>query len=243
MRRVAEILAGFLALPEADVFAILNGRRALILAPHPDDESLGCGGLIAAACAAGLVPLVVVLTDGAASHPGSAAYPPARLRALREAETARAAACLGLPEDRLQFLRQPDGALPGAGAAFDAVVALAAGLGRAAGCRLVIGPWGGDPHCDHEAGAAIAAAVAARTGWQLLSYPVWGWLRDGDGRLDEARRGGWRLNISDQLERKQRAISAHESQYGGVITDAPDGFTLPAALLAVFARPFEVFIT
>ena len=73
-----EALAAMRELPVAGLEAILDGRRPLVLAPHADDESLGCGGLLAQAVAAGLQPGVLVLTDGAGSHPGSTRYPPAR---------------------------------------------------------------------------------------------------------------------------------------------------------------------
>src|ERR1700686_3808849 len=54
MRTVSQILAGFMALPQTNVETVLGGQRALILSPHADDESLGCGGLIAAASAVGI---------------------------------------------------------------------------------------------------------------------------------------------------------------------------------------------
>ncbi len=240
MRPAREVLAGFEALAEvAGDDAI--GLKPMILAPHPDDESLGCGGLIAAACAAGRPPLVVILTDGAASHPGSLAYPPQRLAQLRRAEALDAAARLGLPANRLLFLDFPDAALPGEGAAFEAAAARLATLARGQGCGAVIGPWRHDPHCDHEAGAMLAQAVAEQAGLPLRSYPVWGWLLPPDTMLPEPG-GGWRLDIAAQLPRKRQAIAAHVSQYGALITDSPDGFRLPAELLAVFERPFEVFI-
>jgi LmbE family N-acetylglucosaminyl deacetylase len=224
----------FAALPEAGLTALLGGRRALILAPHPDDESIGCGGLIAAACAAGLPPAVVILTDGAASHPESVSHPPARLAALREAEAREALAILGLPGEKMFFLREPDTKLTAHGAIIERLAELAA----AQNCGIVIGPWEGDPHCDHEAAAVIAQATAIRGGLRLLSYPVWGWLRDGEA----AAQTGWRLDISPQLDLKRRAIAAHESQYGQVIMDSPGGFSLPENLLAVAARPYEVFL-
>jgi LmbE family N-acetylglucosaminyl deacetylase len=242
MRSVADILAGFAALPAAKIQDILQGQRALILAPHPDDESLGCGGFIAAACAASLPPIVAVLTDGAASHPGSQHFPPPRLAALREAEVREAVAHLGLPPDNLLLLRHADTNLPASGLAFEAACIKLALIAVETGCKLLLAPWHGDPHCDHEAAAAMADDIAARARLRLLSYPVWGWLRDGAEMVTETRRGGWRLDISAQLAAKQRAIAAHVSQYGGLITDSPSGFQLPADLLEVFARPFEVFI-
>jgi LmbE family N-acetylglucosaminyl deacetylase len=242
VRTLSNIRAGFLTLPETGIGPLLGGRRPLVLAPHPDDESLGCGGMIAAACAAGLHPVVIVLTDGAASHPGSLEFPPERLRALREAETARATALLGLPARHLHFLRQPDTRLTGAGPAFAALVGRIVEIGRRQGCGMIVGPWAGDPHCDHEAAARLAGAAAAQAGWRLVSYPVWGWLRDGGETFDEPRTGGWRLDITAYRDAKQAAIAAHVSQYGDLIKDSPAGFRLPADLLAVFARPFEVFI-
>lgn len=234
MSRMEDIRAGWAALPIASLSEILAGRRALILAPHADDESLGCGGLIATACAAGMPPIVAILTDGAASHPGSAAYPPERLRALREAEAGAAMAALGLPEKNLFFLRFPDTKLADF---IDQAVAHISALARAQHCGLLIAPWAGDPHADHEAAAAIAAAGAL----PVLYYPVWGWLRRDD--FAEPARPGWRLDISESVQRKQRAIAAHASQYGGLIEDSPAGFQLPAELLSVFAQDFEVYLT
>ena len=242
MRRVFDILAGFMALPLVDLATVLGGERAIVLAPHADDESLGCGGLIAAASAAGIAPIVVILTDGTASHPGSAAFPPERVRAVREAEAARATSMLGLPPENIHFLRHPDTKLPRSGPVFERITATLLELARARHCGLIIAPWAGDPHCDHEAAARIGDVVADCGHWRLLSYPVWGWLRNDTDMLDEPRRNGWRLNLAAQREVKKRAIAAHESQYGNLIQDSPNGFKLPDNLLAIFDRPFEVFI-
>ena len=93
----------------------LEDRPFIVVAPHPDDESLACGGLIADACRQGLRGKVVIVSDGAGSHPNSKAYPPDRLRALREEEARQAGAELGLrPEDML-FLGLPDRFVPSEG--------------------------------------------------------------------------------------------------------------------------------
>ena len=117
MLSAAEAQRRMRALPLADLGAILGGRSPLVLAPHPDDESLGCGGFLAECSAQGLNPFVLVLTDGVGSHPNSSAFPPARLRAVREAEGRKAVGALGLGRDQIGFLRLPDtkGALGGPG--------------------------------------------------------------------------------------------------------------------------------
>ena len=238
MTSIGATLAAFEALPLRDLTA-LEGRTPLILAPHPDDESLGCGGLIAACCRAGILPQVAILTDGAASHPGSAAYPPARLAATREAEARIALGTLGLPPGHIVFLRFPDTGMPRGGHSYEAAVAALAA--RCTARNIVIGPWGEDPHCDHVAGAIFARAVAQAANVPLWTYPVWAWLRDPEQKLPPQRIEGFRLDIAAFLPAKRRAIAAHATQYGEVIRDSPQGFRLPPALLAIFARPYEVF--
>ena len=238
----ATILARMRALPFATPDALLGAGVPLILAPHPDDESLGCGGLIAACCAMGRPPIVVVLTDGARSHPGSAAFPPARLVALRAAETRAAVAALGLAPSRLHFMGLPDGEVPRTGQAMqDAAVALAA-IAQRAGVGTILGSWEHDPHADHLAAHTIAARAAALTGTRLLSYPVWGWALPPRRRLDVGAIVGARIDITAQLPLKRRAIAAHASQHGAVVADDPRGFRLPATLLAALDQPFEVFL-
>ena len=228
-------------LPFAALDHIVPGT-ALVLAPHPDDESLGCGGLIAEACRRGRPPVVAVLTDGTGSHPASSSHPPVRLRAVREAEARAAVAILGLPPDRLHFLGLRDTAAPAEGAAVEAAASRLAELARMTGCDAVLASWEHDPHCDHLAAARIAARAAAFGGLTHLSYPVWGWTLPDDAALAGSGPRGWRLDVSAHLDRKRRAIAAHASQYTDLIADDPAGFRLPAALLAAFEVPYEVFL-
>jgi LmbE family N-acetylglucosaminyl deacetylase len=221
---------------------ITGGHPALVLAPHPDDEVLGCGGLIAAASMHGAPPLVVVLTDGTGSHPRSASYKGERLRALREAETRKACRVLGLPGDRIRFLRYADTAAPMAGAGFRRAVRRICALSRRHRCRAILAPWSFDPHCDHLAAHMIAAEVARRTGVSHLSYPVWGWTLPAGRWLDTGQVCGTRLELGLLAHRKALALQAHASQLGRVITDDPGGFHLDTATIAKLTHGFEVFL-
>ncbi|PPQ28896.1 PIG-L deacetylase family protein [Rhodopila globiformis] len=243
MSTAADFHACWRVLPVSNLDTIIGNGTCLVLAPHPDDESLGCGGLIAACVAADRAPLVAFLTDGAGSHAGSRAYPPARLRTVRAQEAREAAAALGLPAHRLVFLEQPDTAAPHHGPAFDAVVAKLLTLVRQeAACTAIVAPWRHDPHCDHEAAAIVAAAVAGTVGIRSVAYPVWGWTLPADTALPEAPGAGWRLDVAAFLAAKRRAIQAHRSQFGGLITDDPNAFSLPADLLSIFDSPCETFL-
>ena len=243
MIRAGDLHARWRALPLRPHEALLTDGRALILAPHPDDESLGCGGLIAELCERGRPPLVLIATDGAGSHPGSRDWPAARLATLREAEALAATARLGLPDDALDFLRLRDTAAPRAGAAFEEACDRIAARAEAGRCDTLLAPWLGDPHCDHEAVQTMARAVARRRDMRLLSYPVWGWLIAPDTAIAaDGPTAGFRLDITRHLPRKGQAISEHASQYGDLIADDPGGFKLPASLLDVFAQPYETFL-
>lgn len=236
-----DVLRAMEALPFGSLADIAQGGPVLVLAPHADDESLGCGGLIAASCRAGNPPVVLVLTDGTGSHPGSLAFPAARLAQVRQEEAREAVRLLGLPSDRICFAGQRDTAAPVAGPAFDLAIEDVSELCRASGIGTLLAPWRHDPHCDHEAADLLARAVAGRLGLRHLSYPVWGWTLPADHPLP-ALPSGLRLDISGDLAVKKQAIMAHRSQHGGLITDDPDGFTLPKQLLQVFERPYEAFL-
>ena len=238
--RAADALAAMRELPVADLQAIDGGKTALLLAPHADDESLGCGGFIAEACARGRPPRVLVLTDGAGSHPNSRLFPPTRLRALRQEEARDATAILGLPSHRLSFLSLPDTAAPTSGEEFDQAVRSITALCE--GCGLVLAPWRHDPHCDHEAAHLMAVAAAEMAGVRHLAYPVWGWTLSDDVSLPGPAPTGWRLRVDQHLPAKRRAIAAHTSQHSDLIADDPEGFRLPAGLLAVFDQPYETFL-
>ena len=87
----------------------------------------------------------------------------------------------------------------------------------------------------------MARAAARATDARLLSYPVWGWTLPADHPLD-ARPDGWRLDVTRHLPAKRQAIAAHRSQTTDVIDDDPDGFRLQDSFVALFTRPFEVYL-
>ena|SRR5271163_509780 len=242
MRPAREIIGALARLPLCHLDQIAPGGTALIAAPHPDDESLGCGGFIAESCARGRPPVVVVMTDGTASHPTSPTYPADRLRALRERETCEALSVLGLSSERLYFMRLRDSGMPGAGAPADTAIAELRRLVGLYQCETILAPWIHDPHCDHETTQLMVRAAVKDLAVSLYSYPVWGWLLPPEQLLHERVVEGWRLDIAMHLKRKRRAIESHRSQYSDLINDDPNGFRLPPELLATFDRPYEAFI-
>ena len=219
--------------------------RTLVVAPHPDDESLGCGGALALLARLGLDVRVLVVSDGRGSHPRSKAWPPPRLAALREAETQEALATLGLGRADVRFLRLPDTQVPFPDhAGFGDAVARCRDEIEAFGPETILLPWRRDPHCDHRASWLIADAALEGADPQprRIEYPVWIWEHPDS---DDAPRPGevvaWRLDVRGALAQKGAAIAAHRSQTTALIDDDPGGFRLLPSVLRHFARPWELF--
>ncbi len=227
-------------IPAIGFAALCGGRKPLVLAPHPDDEALGCGTLLAQAFA-GPGAHVVCMTDGAASHPGSASHPPAALAACRAAELDAAIEALGGGPGDITRLGLPDAGMGALGGRYDAIADDIAALVTRMAARILIAPAATDPHCDHVATAEIARRAARRAGVRLLSYPIWSrWaVPDFRDRLGAAVE--YRLDPAGMGARKARAIAAHASQHGELIQDAPEGFVLPAEFVAMFLETDEIF--
>lgn len=215
-------------IPDALLPDSLPGR-VWVAAPHPDDEALGCGGLIAALSGAGREVWALLLSDGGGSHPASPTYPRERLAAARLAEWRAGLAVLGVPAGRTRALGLPDGELH---ACAGAITSGALAAFREAPPGTLLLPWARDPHPDHRAAwAPLLRAAGAFAGLRVLAYTVW--LAERGESADHPRPGETRpltLDVRPGLGAKRRAILAHRTQLG-LITDDPQGFTLPAQMV------------
>ena len=235
-------LARVQALPEAPLAGVLQGRPALVVAPHPDDESLGCGGLIAEAARLGETVHIIVVTDGAGSHAGSRTHHPGPLRQLRQEETLEAAAVLGVSPAQVSFLDVPDGRAPQRGAAAGAVGHRLAALARGFGAGTIFTSWDHDTHPDHVAAHRYAAVAAREARAALFSYPVWAWMLPRRTLMPNLRWKGFSLDIGPHVAAKRAAVLKHRSQTTPLIADDPAGFMLSNAQLATMITPKEFFI-
>jgi len=169
----------------------------LVLAPHPDDEAIGCGGAICLHADRGDRVVGVFLTSG---ELGLKHLAPAKAQAIREGEARKAGKILGLR--KLFFLRQPDWGLRQAGRA--AAKALRPIIQREEP-QLIYLPHPREWHPDHRAVLPVLRAALRAAGLpppELRGYEVWTPNADHD-HLE---------NITAVMPRKLRAIGVHRSQ-------------------------------
>lgn len=222
----------------------LTTTPVLVVAPHPDDETLGCGGAIALLRSQGRCVRLLVISDGTQSHPNSRKYPARSLQQLRAAETQAAMAILGVAATEITRLHLPDGAVPTAGVDFHTAIARCCSYLAAFPPQLVLLPWRSDPHPDHRATWQIltAALTASQLTPRTIEYPIWDWDPAQRQSSDLEQIEPWRLDISAVVERKQQAIAAYRSQISDLIDDDPTGFRLSPELLSNFAQPWEIYL-
>jgi LmbE family N-acetylglucosaminyl deacetylase len=171
--------------------------NVLVIAPHPDDESIGCGGSICLHTARGDRVTAVFLTSG---ELGLKHLPSEEARRIREQEAEAAAEVLGLAT--LTFLRLPDWYV--GDRVDEASVALAPVLAREAPERVYL-PHAAEWHPDHRASLPVARAALRGSGLSpptLLTYEVWTPLAEYDDGAD----------ISSVITRKLAAVRCHRSQ-------------------------------
>lgn len=170
--------------------------NVLVLAPHPDDEAIGCGGTVAGHIASGDRVEVIFLTSG---ERGIKPFDAAANVRQREEEASKAAAILGI--HAIDFWRLPDGRLR---ASSTVVERLGQELARR-NAALVYTTHQDEDHVDHRAAARLLHAALDERGdgrTRALYFEVWTPLQQLDMVVD----------ITDQLHTKIRAIRAHRSQ-------------------------------
>jgi LmbE family N-acetylglucosaminyl deacetylase len=199
----------------------------IVVAPHPDDETLGAGGLIAAQGEIGIKVSIIAVSDGEAAYEN---FP--ELAAVRCAEQRAAAAELGVTCENLIRFGLPDSAI----SLYENRLAdmIAAHINSK---TLLMAPWPSDPHPDHEACGRASRIAATITGAKLVYYIFWTWHRNTAESLRGMPLGRFEVSASLQA-RRDAALDCYRSQ----IERKEGEPILPQTYLAPARRSFETFI-
>lgn len=194
-------------------------KTAIVFAPHPDDETFGCGGTIARKLSEGFEVFVVLMTDG--RHAYSKVFgiekdpTPDELMRIRMIEVENAMGILGLRKENLIFLGFEDGTLK---KEEEEVVQMVTRILTSHLPVEVYYTYEKDQHPDHRAAGRIVENSVKGTGFPIKQYGYSIWPRKGPfGRLMTTRStlmrdNGSGIEISEFLSLKEMAIKAYKSQ-------------------------------
>jgi LmbE family N-acetylglucosaminyl deacetylase len=247
----------------------ISMRPTIVFAPHQDDETLGCGGVIAQKRRAGVPVWIVFLTDGSRSH--QRFIHKEDVKALRVQEARNAGKVLGVPDENILFLQFPNGGLRLM--QLEAQKKVAALLTELCPQEIYI-PSPLDFHAEHRVTALVVQAALEQ--WkakqpqplplQVFEYPIWFWyqwpwvsLQAGDAEersvlLKRGLRYGfgtaflrlfqYAAPIQDVLETKRQALAEYTSQTQRLNQEV-DWPTLQdvagGAFIECFFRDYELF--
>jgi LmbE family N-acetylglucosaminyl deacetylase len=224
-------------------FRAHNLSPVLVIAPHPDDETLGCGGTISLFTRAGARVHVAIVSDGAASHPTHPLLRPHQIADMRRAEAIRATSILGVNPGEVSFLGAPDGKLPTMALPLrNKIVSRLASLLREIGPKAILLPCRSDGSTEHDAVFKLAtmALEEARLNPRLLEYPVWAWRNPHLLALPMLlSRDVWSIDISPVSDTKAAAVDSYASQLFPIPPE--ERAALPPEFVAEFRYPTEFF--
>ena len=226
-------------MPEFDIPQVIPlDARVCIIAPHPDDEILGCGGLIQRLDKLGYQIVLFAVTNGTASHPGSSLYTPEELNQIRPAETRAALEALPLKQNILR-------------------IALDIQDGKVAEQRdvlqqhlqsylqpndVLISTFVHDGHPDHEITGQVTQQLATELNLTCIQVLIWAWhwATPGDTRIPWTVAHQLRLT-EEELQYKSLAARCFKSQIelDPTIEQSP---ILPEQALQRILQPWEVYL-
>ncbi|MBW4632562.1 MAG: PIG-L family deacetylase [Iphinoe sp. HA4291-MV1] len=213
----------------------VSQKSAIVFSPHEDDETLGCGGMIALKRSQKVPVKVVFLTDGRYGRPEW--VKPEEITQVRQQEALSALSILGVEPSEAQFLDHADASLAKLNdeqqqQLIDHLVDIL----KSTQPEEVYVPHCKDGHPDHEATYQLVQSAIASCGIQieLLQYPIWVfWHNVLPFKLFfQHMEQSYRLSIGTVHKQKKQAIDQYKSQIP----------YLPNGLLASFFSPYEIFI-
>jgi LmbE family N-acetylglucosaminyl deacetylase len=217
-------------------------NAVLAIAPHPDDEALGCGGTLAILKRENRAVHIGFVTDGAASHPAHPIHRPEAIAAIRRREALAAAHLLGIAPSELHFLNAPDGSLQRLPlAAREDLIARISALLTLIKPDAVLLPSRNDGSSEHNAAFILVDQAIKKTALtcRVLEYPVWAWrnplLLAGNST---GYRNVWKLDLGDLRFIKAAAIDAYASQTRPIPPDLDA--VLPEDFTSEFKLPDEL---
>jgi len=219
-----------------------SNSKIVVFAPHPDDETLACGGTIILETRKGNRVHLIFMTDGRNSHtttPDSFPKPSREeIKIIRKSEALKAAEILGVAKGNISFLDYYDGTLK------DEISSAAEMVQKHLNeiqPTYIFMPAAADTHRDHYSTNSIVLAATKKSGLSLVlfEYVIWA----GDEKFNEMLKMPNLVtnDISSVLPQKLKALDCYQSQVGSFLNGQPQIPVLNEKFLARFKLPVEHF--
>jgi LmbE family N-acetylglucosaminyl deacetylase len=213
----------------------LSHKSAMVFSPHQDDETFGCGGMIAHKRELGIPVIVVFLTNGEGLgrlNPDDQNH----IVETRKQEAITALQILGVAATDIYFLAKPDGSLNALrNTEYQQLIQQLTELLKSYQPEEVYVPHKKDCHKDHEATFELVktAINEAKIKVELLQYPVWLFWRAPLFILLKIQdiAAAHRFSITSVQEKKGQAIASYSSQLQ----------SLPSGFVKQFLNSYEIF--
>ena len=214
-----------------------KNSRVLILAPHPDDEILGCAGLMQKLSRLQRNIVLVAITNGTGSHPDSPLYTQDQLNQIRPAESKAALEVLNIQNiQRIAFNLQ-DGAIATSHAQFYEQLEQLIQAND-----ILITTYEKDGHPDHEHSAYVVSKTAKKYQLKYFQVLIWTWHWAQPNNAQIAWTHAYRLDLSsNELELKHRAIQCFKSQLE-IDSSTGQAPILSGEVVDRILMPYEVYI-
>lgn len=173
----------------------LLSQPAIVFAPHPDDETLGCGGTLIKMGRLGATVKIVFMTNGNQSH--AHLISPNELSAMRHTEAVKAAEVLGVSAANVKLLDFPDGQLRlHRERASESVLSML----RQYKPAIVFVPASLEPPQDHRATFWAVTKAISQWGQPVIKieYPIWLWFHFPWVKMPHSRRE-WKTWIQNSI--------------------------------------------
>lgn len=212
------------------------GARAVVVAPHPDDEVLGCAGLLMELAQAGRDILLVAVSDGEGSHASASTMSANLLAHLRPAETVAALGVLELVQIEIMRANIPDSQVSEHRLKLQDLL-----LAYVQRSDILLASWHLDGHPDHDAVGDVCREVGRSVGCHVIEIPVWlwHWRQPDDADIPWPRARKLPLN-QEQMQRKAQALQCYRSQLEPDLSTG-NAAVLSNEVLAHFLRPYEIY--
>lgn len=216
----------------------LHAKRIVIVAPHPDDEILGCGGLIQQLAHQNCEIVILAVTNGTQSHPKSKKYSPEDLNQRRPQESLMALQALDLTQQTQRIaLNLTDGQI------HVQTDQLWQSLNQIIQDNdVLICTYSADGHPDHEAVGRTVEKFSKLKKLACLQVLIWAWhwASPLDPRIDWQRARAFLLTDA-QLNKKRQAILQFKTQIESDETTGQEAI-LPSAVIERLLMPYEVYL-